>query len=380
MNGTDAKGTVLYIGGFELPDKNAAAQRVIGIAKSLRELGYRVVFTNSIKGQRSGSFVSKEYFGFDCIEYGREKESDYLFSAKTALTMIRRVKPDFVIAYNYPAFALDRIRKYCEKAKIRVFADATEWPMPSSRSRLTFKIIKGLDTQYRMKVVHNKLSGMIAISRYLYDYYKNNVNTVLVPPTVDREDEKWQCGEKKDPTDQTTSFVYAGSPSVTKEKLDCIVSAVEKISKKKKIQLHIVGINKEQFIKMYSWNTDLSDAVIFWGRVAHEKAVEIVSSSDWAIILRENNLVVKAGFPTKLVESISCGTPVIINRFSNVEDYLTEKNSLIVEELGNEKEIEDAVLQACSQRGRADPGVFDYRNYVAEIGKLFCESGNKKKD
>ena len=35
------KGTVLYIGGFELPDKNAAAQRVVGIAKSLRDLAIR---------------------------------------------------------------------------------------------------------------------------------------------------------------------------------------------------------------------------------------------------------------------------------------------------------------------------------------------------
>ena len=36
--------TVLYVGGFILPDKNAAAQRVVGIAKILRDIGYNVVF------------------------------------------------------------------------------------------------------------------------------------------------------------------------------------------------------------------------------------------------------------------------------------------------------------------------------------------------
>ena len=35
---------ILYIGNFELPDKNAAAHRVLGIAKALRECGNNVSF------------------------------------------------------------------------------------------------------------------------------------------------------------------------------------------------------------------------------------------------------------------------------------------------------------------------------------------------
>ncbi|MCC8151715.1 MAG: hypothetical protein LIO96_09760 [Lachnospiraceae bacterium] len=38
------KGTIIYVGGFELPDKNAAAHRVLSNGKILTELGYRVVF------------------------------------------------------------------------------------------------------------------------------------------------------------------------------------------------------------------------------------------------------------------------------------------------------------------------------------------------
>ena len=32
--------SILYLGGFELPDKNAAAQRVMANAKLLREMGF----------------------------------------------------------------------------------------------------------------------------------------------------------------------------------------------------------------------------------------------------------------------------------------------------------------------------------------------------
>ena len=36
--------SILYLGGFELPDKNAAAQRVIANAKLLREMGFDISF------------------------------------------------------------------------------------------------------------------------------------------------------------------------------------------------------------------------------------------------------------------------------------------------------------------------------------------------
>ena len=37
------KKTIIYTGGFELPDKNAAAQRVLANAKTFRDLGFNVV-------------------------------------------------------------------------------------------------------------------------------------------------------------------------------------------------------------------------------------------------------------------------------------------------------------------------------------------------
>ena len=40
---------VLYLGGFELPDKNAAAQRVLSNAKLLREMGHDVTFAGISK-------------------------------------------------------------------------------------------------------------------------------------------------------------------------------------------------------------------------------------------------------------------------------------------------------------------------------------------
>lgn len=351
---------ILYIGGFELPDRNAAAQRVVGIAKGFRALGHEVVFLNSLKKYEETSLRETEYFGFKCYEYKRESTKDYLLSAKTAISMIEKVKPDAVVAYNYPAVALERIRRYCKRNSIKCFADATEWYQAVGENAV-YRVIKNLDTAYRMKVVQKRLDGVIAISRFLYDYYKDSVKTVLIPPTVDLEDEKWIIDVPKQ--EDVVSFVYAGVPSALKEKLDTIVSAIEMVSQKHKVILNVVGVTEQQFVEMYNWHTGIPAAVKFWGRLEHKQVIEIVKKSDWAIILRDNNRVVKAGFPTKLVEAISCGTPVIVNRFSNVSDYIG--NNGIV--LDNVRMLSNALSKSCEVIGNVDRTVFDYHNFLKEL-------------
>ena len=109
----DDKGVILYIGGFELPDRNAAAQRVIGIAKGLRELGYEVVFLNSIKNSERSDEEIKTYFGFKCYEYGRESEKDYLFSAKTTLEHIIACFSKVIYLYANDEYTLEYVSNMC---------------------------------------------------------------------------------------------------------------------------------------------------------------------------------------------------------------------------------------------------------------------------
>ena len=356
--------TVLYIGGFELPDKNAAAHRVIGIARGLRELGYEVVFLNSLKIYDKCGVQEKTYFDFKCYEYKRESEIDYLFSARNALLMIKKIKPDLIIAYNYPAVALNNIRKYCKNNSIKCYADATEW-YQAVGGNVLYRLVKNWDTAYRMKYIQKKLDGVISISRFLYDYYKDTVKTVIIPPTVDLSDEKWNLESNRD--DKHISFVYAGVPIALKEKLDTIVKAFETAHLSKRFILNIVGVTEQQFRKMYGWDTTISKSIKFWGRIDHKKVIEIVKTSDWAIILRDNNRVVKAGFPTKLVEAISCGTPVIINEFSNVSDYIGQDNGIIVE---NYQELVDAITVSCDRISNIDRTLFDYHCYLDELRNL----------
>lgn len=360
---------VMYIGGFQLPDKNAAALRVLANGKILRELGYRVIYVNALVDGGKAQEALVEYEGFECIEYNREPQSKYLFSSRKVQRFIKEYRADCVIAYNYPAVALNSIRIFCKKKGVKCYADATEWYVPTGN--IIFRVVKGFDSELRMKYVHPRLDGIIAISRYLYRYYSKKVKTVVIPPLVDLEEDKWgadamkNCPLKRD--NDVLNLIYAGTPSAQKERLDIIVDVVEKTAEKRSVILNVVGITEEQFKVMYHQEY-VGSHVKFWGRMSNLQVIQMTKEADWTIILREQNKVVKAGFPTKIPETIACGTPVIANKFSNIEEYLDESNSILIDRI---TDFTPDFLEKVERRsGNIRRGLFDYHNFMVNLERF----------
>ena len=355
----EAKGVVLYIGGFELPDKNAAAQRVVGNAYALKTLGYDVVFLNKTKCKNN---LNTTYYGCTCIN-SKKSSWKYLTSANEVKKIIKQYQVTHLIAYNYPATALKKIIKFCKKNNVKCYADVTEWY--EIKGNPLKKLVKKYDVDLRMKVLHKQMDGVIAISEYLYQYYVKDVKTVKVPPLVNIAAEKWNKIDKFN--ENKTVFSYVGSPSARKEKLDIVVKTIDALSNKRDVKLIVVGITKAEFEQMYSCLIE-SNAIEFMGRLPHEEAIKVVKQSNWSIIIRENFLFVKAGFPTKVVESISCGTPVLANKFSNIQDYLNVNNSMLFD---NDEQLMNTIETACVNNVQVDNSVFHYSNYLKKFMELF---------
>lgn len=357
---------ILYVGGFILPDKNAAAQRVVAMAKGFRALGHQVYFLNyndQIKGKGW-----TEYCGFSCFDVPKRGLYGALTNIDDAKYIIEEKKITSVVAYNYPAVALSKLIRWCRKKAIKCYADATEWYVP--QGRLLFRLVKTIDTEWRMRILHKRMDGVVAISDYLYKYYSERVPTVKIPPTVDMSDAKRAVQPRASQQDQTV-FAYAGTPSRQKERLDLILDAAEELQKQYALTVRIIGITEEQYEKMYEKKAPAGCAE-FLGRIPHAEVIREVKSANWSIIIRDNNKVVKAGFPTKVVESIGCGTPVIANPFSNIVEYLDESNSMMCEPDG----ISAAMKRACTERRSVDSSLFDYQRYTHEQ-KWLLEKSSK---
>ena len=212
---------VLYFGGFDLPDKNAAAQRVIANAKILRDIGWAVTLVGLDK--KPGAF---SFDGFDCINLKYPSSPiewwRYLATIKDYRALLQEREPQLVIAYNHPAVALEKMLVYCKTKGIKVLSDCTEWYTPEGN--VIQRTVKSWDTKKRMTDVQMRIDGVISISRYLHEYYSSRgQKSILVPPLVDAKSAKWQGTVKKGC--EAISLAYAGSPG-HKDRLDVLVRIV----------------------------------------------------------------------------------------------------------------------------------------------------------
>ena len=355
---------ILYIGGFEMPDKNAAAQRVLSIAKALRESGYDTQFygitqSGDMEGEVDG-------FHYEACQHPKGTKAWFKYAlGKGIVNYIRQAAPDYVYLYNYPAIAQERVIRYCRNHGIKAVGDITEWREPNSK-------LKRIDTYIRMTFSNKHLDGMIVISRYLADYYSDNT-FIQLPPLVDKQEMKWQI-QPFPRQDDKINLVYIGTGSV-KDRLDKIIKGIQAAGNQR-FHLDVIGIDSEQFGRIYPQNYDLESVdVVFHGRLPHRKALAYLMSSDFQIFFRDYIRKNNAGFPTKFVESMSAGVPVITNRISNIEDYVWNgKNSFMIEH-PEEGEICE-VLKHVSTLSRGEienikckclKEEFDYRKYVKQL-------------
>lgn len=368
------KGTILYVGGFELPDKNAAAHRVLNNAKIFRELGFNVVFCGVKREITADENYTERVSGFDSMPTpypaSAKQWIKQLLDSKHYLKMFSLYKDiRLVICYNLHSIPLAKLLRFCKKRGIKLVADCTEW-YENKFSLNPIKLIKCIDTFLCMRVFQKKCDGMIAISSYLADYYKRSVkHIVVVPPLVDLEDKKYIFDCEK-PQNEITTLVYSGSPSTSKESLGEVVKCLNSITDLD-FRLKIVGIDYEQFCSMYNALPD-REKIEFMGRVSHKTALHTVRESDYAIIIRPKTRVTMAGFPTKFAEAISVGTAVIANATSDLSDYLSDgKNGCLV---NADSLVEDLrKIMSSKEKPVVQGDVFDYRAWIEKIDVFLKE-------
>lgn len=403
------KKTIIYTGGFELPDKNAAAQRVLANAKIFRELGYNVVLIGIDKSLPASKHIKDtkvivEGFETWSVSYPSNKKAwlNYITTAKPLEYIISKFHNEDIhgiICYNYPAIVQYKIKKVCHQYNALYIPDATEW-YESSGGGILFNTIKWLDTSIRMRFVHPNADGIITTSKYLTDFYtKQNCMTVELPTLYDVNSlHHFHSTEK--PKD-IVKLMYAGSAfnleridknrTTIKDRLDKIIIMLHKVYQQKtNFTFDIYGLTKENYLSVFPEHSDiinkLANVITFHGRKPHSIIVENIQKSDFTIFLRNIERVIEAGFPSKFSESISYGTPVISNMISNIERYAVEgKNSYIISLEDEEGQVRKMVqilsLNIADRQSMKDycleNKIFDYRKYVGMV-KDFLQNIEKK--
>lgn len=370
--------TIVYIGG-ELPDKDASALRVISNAKALRAYGYRVIligFSKEIHKRSKERFDDFESYLLPYPVSFSNWLSD-LISIKSYLAIINNIgKVDSIICYNFHAIPLWKLIRYGKKNNIRIVADCTEWHTVYHLHGVK-RIIKKADIQLRVKKIQFLTDGNIVISSFFNDYYKGCKNCII-PPLVDKYDTKWSQTEYS--PHHATKLVYAGKMGIGKDQLSTCIEALYNL-RGYKFALDIVGITLSEYVEFYPEHSNmiksLGDKLSFHGRVDHVTAINYVKNADFSILVREHNRKNDSGFPTKLPESITCGTPVIATNFSDIKEYIQKNNlGVVVEDISQVETAFEAALQMdqCEiqllKKNCIENSSFDYRTHISCLGEF----------
>lgn len=387
---------VVITGSFRFPDGDAAAARVLGIGKALRDLGYTVTFAGWEEHPRAQD-VAGEGYAYEGFQYfsqadlraghlsPRKRLMRYLNAGANTLSWLQhrdngRLRA--IIAYHGNSRFLLSLRKFCKSRNVDLIVDCTEWydprNLPGGILGLPY-----LDSELRMRFVNRLIGKLIVISKYLESYYSTGGARVeRVPPTVDLSDSRWNVDQA---ADVPLTLIYAGSAG-NKDLLAPVLLALRVLKNEGSIvKLHLVGPTRGDALKALAGSKealeDLASVVAFHGRVPQAAVPPLLKRATFSILLRPQERYAHAGFSTKLVESFAAGVPVIANRTGEIAEYLEDgANGLLID--GHDS---DAVIKGLRRALRLDDATlldmrlaaratalqhFSYESYATRIGTL----------
>lgn len=328
---------VVYLGAFRLPNYDAAAARVLGIATAILATGKHTVDFISWGGKyRDSDKCSDGKYRVHGCSYVITNEIDTIGSpikkiigrltrgCKT-MRLLRLSEPfDVVIAYNPDLSLTLQMMRYCKKTGARLVSDLTEW-YASGEIPLT----DVLPNWFNMKFLQDRVKYKICISSYLDKYY-HNTNNVVIPATCNAQDEKWSQPAPREllsSDEMCKTLIYAGSPA-KKDLLSVVVKAVsDLIIEGADLRFIIVGIAAEDYQRRFGIipkDVLSSGRLLFLGRQPQDRIPSFYKAADFMVLLRENTRKSNAGFPTKVAESFMSGVPVITNATSDIMRYVVD--------------------------------------------------------
>jgi glycosyltransferase involved in cell wall biosynthesis len=374
---------------------------MLGIAQSIRAAGHEVIFGSGQLPQPDAA-EPLDFAGFPVHSLG-ERTAEHLPTILKHLAYVgmgRRTRdwlealvpaPDVVILYAGFAAYFSRLLPWCRRRGVPLVFDAVEWYEPSSLPGGRYGPYRW---SFELSARHFcvRCGNVIAISSYLRDYYRRrNCLTVRVPPTLDVA----ALPPVAPPTDRESLTIgFAGTPGLMNT-FETVVDAVATLADRgKRIRLRVAGMPTDRVLDCPAMTARglrrLPEYIDSLGPVRHKEATELVRGADFTVLVRPVLRYSTAGFPTKVVESLASGTPVICNLTSDLGEHLVDGREAILcpdhSRDGLVAAFERALRLSPDERHRMRLAArrraeesFDYRNFTAAMTDFLARAVERRR-
>ncbi|MFC8620174.1 glycosyltransferase [Micromonospora purpureochromogenes] len=227
---------------------------------------------------------------------------------------------------------------------------------------------------------------VIAISETLGNHFAGRGRPVLVvPPQVD-------CAQYTSPEPPQLAgglrLLYAGSPG-PKDLLAVILDGIRQLPEPERLRVHLViaGVSRDQAAALPQVSTAdleaMADQVTFLGRIPRDRVLTELRQAHFSVLVRPEAGYSRAGFPSKVPESLAAGCPVLLNHTSDLARYIHDGREGIVL-AGSTAEavryglqralaLDDAQWRRMSQAARARALDFDYRSWASVVSSFVAD-------
>lgn len=348
------------IGEYRFPDGDAAAIRTMALARALRDLGYAVTVLG--KGtpreadraaDRGGYFVQGiEYRTMNPVpmSFWRRVFNPWqrlrLFATSLEALDLRDCHAVVVNASD-SARHVPFVRAVCRRHDLPLIGDVCEWYDPRQMSGgwlnpfyLVFLLV--------FHLVLPRLRNVIVVSRLLEARFSGGGRSVIrVPSPIDVQE---VTPGNFTPEDRLV-LLYAGAAG-RKDLLREVLLALRELrpEERRMVEFRLLGPTRADLVALLGGRDELlqelAETVRPLGRVPRAEVLSALQRAHFSVLFRPDLRYARAGFPSKVPESLAAGTPVLLNLTGDLGDYVGDERASIVAAGCTVAEIAAAIRRA----------------------------------
>lgn len=375
---------ILFVIENNYPEGDAPSVRHHMLMKALSFKGHECTMICMSKRQKEGVFD-----GIPFISFRDPPASKLKTAVKFALYPSRLKK--YLKCHQYDAVFCSQpliptfqvIEAYGKKTGAVIVQNMMDW-FSSENYKSKYSLSCMVGNLYMEKLTRPPWR-VLAISTMLEKHFKEKgCKTVRIPALMDFEKIPYKA---KKPSDKVV-IAYAGHPG-TKDYLGQVILAAKKLTEeeRKKLELRMIGPSEEEVFNLVALEDrdkeKFKEFLHVIPNTTREKVIENLQDADFTILIRDaDKQYAKAGFPTKVVESLAAGTPVICNLSSDLELYLRDMENAVIVRDHSVDAVHEALrkvldlskeerIQMSINARNSGQKTLDYHVFADEIERIF---------
>ncbi|WP_035879509.1 glycosyltransferase [Cryobacterium sp. MLB-32] len=321
---------VAYVGPVSFGSSSAEAQRMLGIAQALRAAGDRVsVGSAAWPGE---DIPSQGDPGLTVTPVGELPLPGWpklrrvwrgLSWGRATREWIERLEPapDAIVLYGTSIGYLLRLLPLARRRRIPLVIDAVEWYQASHLPGGSLGPF-ALANQVSMRLLAPHATGVIAISRFLGAHFDGRGVPVLrIPPLF--QTDRGVPVRAAPPHPLTVSYLGSAGKKDRRTIRSLVLLPGALGADPGQLRVNIVGLTAAAAAQLLGGDAPVEHPCLhFHGRLPAADARRVMATSHFSALQRGRERYARAGFPSKVPESLVLGVPVLANLTSDLGDHL----------------------------------------------------------